>query len=217
MNEQNQPGDSLQEVRDIRRLMERSSRFTSLSGLSCIAAGVCALAGGYAAYRVLIEYYGPEADRWNWSNKTILDMEIRLLVIAGITFAAAMISGLLFTWRKAKKQKVSLFGHSSKMVFWNMAVPLAAGALFIMGMIMNDEWRFVAPGCLVFYGLALVNTGKYTVSDIRYLGYCEIALGLVNIFWSGYQIGYGLYFWVFGFGVLHIIYGIIMWWKYDKE
>ena len=54
-----------------------------------------------------------------------------------------------------------------------------------------DEWRFVAPACLIFYGLALVNASKYTLTDIRYLGYCEIVFGLINMQW----IGYGLYFW----------------------
>jgi hypothetical protein len=94
-----------------------------------------------------------------------------------------------------------------------MTIPLVAGGIFVLGMLRYDEWAFVAPACLVFYGLALVNAGKYTLADIRYLGYCEIALGLVNMF----VIGSGLYFWAMGFGVLHIIYGIIMWNKYDRK
>ena len=88
-----------------------------------------------------------------------------------------------------------------------------AGGLFILGMLQHNEWRFVAPACLVFYGFALVNASKYTLTDIRYLGYCEIAVGLINMQW----IGYGLLFWSFGFGVLHIVYGILMWWKYERQ
>jgi hypothetical protein len=94
-----------------------------------------------------------------------------------------------------------------------MIVPLVTGAAFIAGMLRYDIWIFVAPACLLFYGLALVNASKYTLSDIRYLGYCEIVLGLVNMFF----IGYGLWFWAIGFGVLHIIYGIIMWSKYERK
>ena len=92
-------------------------------------------------------------------------------------------------------------------------MPLAAGAGFILAMLRYDEWRFVAPSCLIFYGLALVNASKYTLTDIRYLGYCEIILGLINMFF----IGYGLYFWAIGFGVLHIVYGAIMWFKYERK
>ena len=83
-------------------------------------------------------------------------------------------------------------------------------------MLGQDEWRFIAPSCLIFYGLALVNASKYTLTDIRYLGYCEIVLGLINMS-SDQFVGYGLYFWALGFGVLHILYGIIMWWKYERD
>ena len=94
-----------------------------------------------------------------------------------------------------------------------MIIPMVAGGLFILGMLQYGEWRFVAPCYLVFYGLALVNASKYTLTDIRYLGYGEIALGLINMQF----IGFGLYFWSAGFGVLHIIYGAIMWWKYERK
>ena len=94
-----------------------------------------------------------------------------------------------------------------------MMLPLITGGIFIAGMLWYDNWLFVAPACLIFYGLALVNASKYTLTDIRYLGYCEILLGLINMFF----IGYGLWFWAAGFGVLHIIYGIIMWQKYERK
>jgi hypothetical protein len=160
-----------EEVKDIKRLMERSSRFISLSGLIGVAAGICAL------------------------------------------FAIAFLSSFYLTWRKARKQRLSLWDYTSRRLFWNMVIPLVAGGCFIIGMLQYDEWRFVAPACLVFYGLALINASKYTLTDIRYLGYFEIVLGIINMWW----IGYGLYFWAIGFGILHIIYGLIMWWKYERE
>jgi hypothetical protein len=92
-------------------------------------------------------------------------------------------------------------------------IPLVVGGVFVLGLLNYSEWRFVAPSCLIFYGLALVNASKYTLTDIRYLGLLEIGLGLVNMWYPGY----GLYFWGIGFGALHIIYGLIMWWKYDSK
>ena len=94
-----------------------------------------------------------------------------------------------------------------------MLIPLIAGGIFVIGMLRYDIWLFVSPACLVFYGVALVNASKYTLSDIRYLGYFEIVLGLCNMFFPGY----GLWFWAAGFGVLHIIYGIAMWMKYERN
>ena len=88
-----------------------------------------------------------------------------------------------------------------------------AGGVFVCGMLANNEWLFIGPACLIFYGLALINGSKYTLDDIRYLGILEIVLGSFNFIY----IGYGLYFWAVGFGVLHIIYGIIMWNKYERK
>jgi hypothetical protein len=214
MSEQNQQTDSLQDVRDIRRLMERSSRFISLSGLSGVVAGCCALIGAWIArYVIFKKYYIAYDRRGSFLDADFSALKNQLLGLAAGVFIAAFLSAFYFTWRKTRSQGLSLWDHTSRRLFWNMVIPLVAGGLFIFGMLQHDEWRFVAPGCLVFYGLALVNAGKYTLGDVRYLGYCEIITGLISMQW----IGYGLYFWALGFGILHIVYGVIMWWKYERK
>lgn len=220
MSDQNQPQvvhDLNQDVKDIKRLMERSTRFTTLSGASCIAAGISALAGAAVAYTIISDYYGEDPSNWRYSGNSFAVLKLKLLILAATVLAVASLTAFYFTWKKTKRQGLSLFEHSSKRVFWSMAIPMGAGALFVLGMLQQNEWRFVAPACLVFYGLALVNAGKYTLADIRYLGYSEIALGLINIFYVPNEFGYGLYFWAFGFGILHVVYGVIMWWKYDRN
>ncbi len=213
MSEQNQPLNTLQDVKDIRRMMERSSRFISLSGLSGVAAGTFALAGAAIARYVIFErYYERYEEGRFFSVSDFSALKLQLLSLAAGVFVAAFLSAFYFTWRKSSEQGSSLWNATSRRLFWNMVIPLVAGALFILGMLQHDEWRFVAPASLVFYGLALVNASKYTLTDIRYLGYCEIILGLLNTQWTGY----GLYFWSLGFGVLHIIYGVVMWWKYER-
>lgn len=213
MSEPYQQADSLQEVKDIRRLMERSSRFISLSGLSGVAAGVFAIVGAAIARYVIFEnYYINYNDRGYFAGDEFKSLKLQLIVLATGIFAAAFFSAFYFTWRKSNQQGHSLWNAVSRRLFWNMAIPLVAGGVFILGMLQYNEWRFVAPACLMFYGLALVNASKYTLTDIRYLGYCEIITGLINMQW----IGYGLYFWAFGFGVLHIVYGVVMWWKYER-
>jgi len=214
MHTQNQPSDSLQDVKDIKRLMERSSRFISLSGLSGVSAGICALAGAsIARFGIFRNYYNLYNLRGSFADNDFNTLKIQLLLLAAGVFAAAFLTAFYFTWRKAGSQGIPLWNHTSRLLFWNMVIPLAAGALFILGMLQYDEWKFVAPASLIFYGLALVNASKYTLTDIRYLGYCEIALGILNMQWPGH----GLYFWAIGFGFLHIIYGIIMWWKYERH
>ncbi len=213
MEEKNQPTDTLQEIKDIRRIMERSSRFISLSGLSGIAAGTCALVGAAIGLKILKGYYGGYNSRGIFSGDDFSGLKIKLLGLAVAVFVVAFASSFYLTWRRTKEQGLPMWDHASKRLFWNMLIPLIAGAAFILAMLRYDEWRFVAPSSLIFYGLALVNASKYTLSDIRYLGYCEIIVGLVNMLF----IGYGLYFWAVGFGILHIIYGAIMWFKYERK
>lgn len=212
--QENLPGtNSLNDLNDIRRIMERSSRFVSLSGLSGVAAGICAIAGALVANQIFSNYYGLYNSRGFTTLDDFSQLKLKLIGLGAVVFALAFASSFYLTWRKAKKAGLPVWDHTSKRLAWNMIVPLMAGGAFIIGMLRYDVWIFVAPACLMFYGLALVNASKYTLNDIRYLGYCEIVLGTINLIYPGY----GLWFWAIGFGVLHIIYGVIMWNKYERN
>jgi len=143
-----------------------------------------------------------EADGLKW----------KLIGLAIAVLVAALISSTFFTWRKARRSGLPIWDMASKKLIINMLIPLLAGGLFVLGMFYHTDWDYVAPTCLVFYGLALVNASKFTLTDIRYLGFLEIALGSVSMFY----LHWGLYFWAVGFGFLHIVYGLIMWWKYER-
>lgn len=213
MNEQ----QHLDTLSDIKRLMERSTRFMSLSGLGGIGAGISALIGAWFAWNILRDYAassgksGYDALGRN-ANSTDVDLLIRLMLVAALVLIAALASGFYFTWRKARQAGLPVWDASARKVFVNLAVPLIAGGLFILGLLYNDQTGLVAPASLVFYGLGLVNASKYTVTDIRYLGMAEILLGIIGLF----NLYNGLIFWALGFGVLHIVYGTVMWWKYER-
>ncbi|HEU4472005.1 MAG TPA: hypothetical protein VFR58_13025 [Flavisolibacter sp.] len=213
MIEQNQHLETLQ---DIRKMMQRSSRFISLSGLSGIAAGFWALAGAYVAhdwiYNINGGHYEEVENNYSVSRIDMDQLWVKLVLLAATVLGLALLSALYFTWRRAGKSKLPLWDHTTRKLTINTLIPLVTGGVFILALLQRGEWALVAPACLVFYGLALVNGSKYTLSDIRYLGMMEIALGLLNTQF----VGYGLYFWALGFGVLHIVYGFIMWWKYER-
>jgi hypothetical protein len=197
---------SLETLQDIKRMMERSSRFISLSGLSGVSAGAFAIIGAIIAHLWIRDYL---AD----ANQSRVDFETKMLGLAIAVLVAALLTSTWFTWRKARKNQLPILDHASKKLAINMAIPLAAGGFFAFGLLQHGGWNFIAPACLVFYGLALVNASKYTLTDIRYLGFFEIALGCINMYFPHE----GLYFWTTGFGLLHIIYGLIMWWKYERS
>ncbi len=201
---------SLQAIRDIRNIMERSARFLSLSGWSGIWAGCTGLAGAFFAWQKLHNH----TLETGYDPHSIYLPELRneFILIAVLTLIIALAGGYIFTLRKVKKQGVSLWNAASRNLLLHLAIPLAAGGIFVLGMIWHNDWAYIAPSCLIFYGLALINASKYTLSGILYLGLLEIMLGCINLF----LLRYGLLFWSVGFGVLHILYGIIMWVKYDK-
>ncbi|RYY70780.1 MAG: hypothetical protein EOO13_05440 [Chitinophagaceae bacterium] len=215
MNEQEQ---SLEAIHDIKRMMERSSRFISLSGLSGVSAGICALVGAWLAHPyvfgtrdLLIDSNVGIAQAM--SNDYSIIFNTWLFWIAAGTFLAALLSAFFFTYIKSKKEGIPIWSHSSRRLLINVGIPLLVGGIFLFKLLQFGTFGLVAPGCLLFYGLALINASKYTLDEIRYLGYGQILLGIINLNF----VGYGLYFWAVGFGILHIIYGIYMWQKYERK
>lgn len=212
----NSKDESLETLQDIKRMMERSSRFISLSGWSGISAGVCALVGAWFAHNQIEKYQSGinsnpagNNDIFNFPSMGLLQ---QLLLTAILTFLGALISSFIFTYLRSKKTKVPLWGLTARRLLLNTIIPMLVGGFFILRMMQLGNYELIASACLLFYGLALVNACKYTFNEIRYLGYAELVLGLISL----WQNGNGLYFWAAGFGVLHIIYGAMMWWKYER-
>ncbi|MFN0081212.1 MAG: hypothetical protein ACKVOM_01720 [Ferruginibacter sp.] len=215
MNEQQQ---SLDDLQHIKLMMERSSRFISLSGLSGISAGFCALIGAYVAYPYVFGFKNVVINEdiavvQAMANDYSIILNTYIFWIAAVTFLAAFFSAFFFTWLKSKKEGTPLWGHTSKRLMINVSIPILVGGLFLFRLIHFGTFGLVAPGCLIFYGLGLVNASKYTLVEIRYLGYAQILLGVINLWF----VGYGLYFWAAGFGVMHIFYGSYMWNKYERN
>ena len=211
MEDKNQ--QPLETLQDIKQIMERSSRFISLSGLSGIAAGICALTGVFLVTQKIDCWKIGDCLLNRLASEEGLDLKRELYLLAAGTFTAAFILAFFFTWLRSRKNNVPIWGHVARRLMWSVATPLIAGGFFLYQMIELKQYELIAPGCLIFYGLALVNASRHTLSEVRYLGYLEILLGLINC----RMIGYGLYFWAIGFGVFHIIYGSIMWWKYERN
>jgi uncharacterized membrane protein YgdD (TMEM256/DUF423 family) len=198
--------DYLKDIQDIKSMMAQSSQFISLSGFSGILAGVYAIIGAVFAY-FLIEnessYY------ITLESATFKYIVLTALVVLVLSIGTAY----LLTIRKAKKVGEKVWNPTSKRLIINFGIPLITGGIFTLLLLKNGYYGLIAPITLIFYGLACVNASKYTLRDVRYLGITQIILGLIATEFSGY----GLYFWVIGFGICHILYGSIMHFKYDRN
>ena len=193
------------ELSSIRNLMERSAKFISLSGLSGIMAGIYAIIGAFLGYRIIAnESYGLLRNEYI----TIF----QLFVVAFSVLILSIGTGVWLSVKKAKKHGQPFWSTGSKRLLINMSIPLVAGGLFTFILIYRGYYGIVAPATLIFYGLALVAGSHYTYSGVKGLGILEILLGLL----CALMPGYGLIFWTVGFGLLHIIYGTVMHFKYDS-
>jgi len=207
--------EHLETLSQIRSMMERSSRFISLSGLSGVAAGSFALLGAtmvyvylglrpFSNYRI---FYAEVLQNAKWG----IGYEAFFLLNAALVFILAVASGIYFTTRKARRKGQKVWDQSALRMLTNLAIPLVVGGIFCLALYRERQILLIAPATLVFYGLALVNGSKFTLNDIRYLGLCEIGLGIIGLFYPGY----GLELWAIGFGILHIVYGLMMYRKYE--
>jgi predicted lysophospholipase L1 biosynthesis ABC-type transport system permease subunit len=210
MDSSNRPLETLSEIRD---LMQRSSKFLSLSGLSGISAGIVALIGALVAYlRLKTDAFSYESTS-HLSELTRGEMMRFVLIDGTIVLVVALTLGMFFTIRKAQKVGQPIWNSTSKRLIVSLIIPLITGGVFCLAMFYRGILWVSFPATLIFYGLALLNASKYTVRDLEYLGISEVVLGLISLFLTGYN----LLVWAIGFGVLNIIYGAVMYFKYDRK
>ncbi|PKH52807.1 hypothetical protein CXF68_19830 [Tenacibaculum sp. Bg11-29] len=198
--------DYLKDISEIKNLMNKSSRFISLSGLSGILAGIYALIGAAFAYWLVNNHSNGKLllDGWVF-QLAFLDLLLVLILSIG--------TAIFLTTKKANERSIKIWDATTKRLLTSFMVPLIAGGIYIIIILSQGRYGQTGGLMLLFYGLALINASKHTFGDIKYLGYIEIALGLL----ASYFIGYGFWFWVIGFGVMHIVYGTLMYYKYDKK
>lgn len=202
------PQDDLAQIRSI---MERSTKFLSLSALSAILAGIYALVGAGLAYKII---YDSEVVLYSHLKEQFVTPEtLPLLLIAGTVLFLAVTTALLMSYRKARRAGQSLWNASARRLLINFTIPFVAGSAFVAILYFRGHYNLLASSTLLFYGLALLNAGNFTFSDIRKLGMAEIAMGVLAAIFPGK----GLLFWALGFGVLHILYGTSMYLKYERR
>jgi len=204
---------SIEDIKAIRKIMEESSRFLSLSGLSGIFAGVTAIAGALFAYFFILDNGTIHYDEYfrDLSSEETFSLRLQLITDAALVLVLSVLFSLWFSIKKAKRDGKKFWTPISRRLLINLLIPLTTGGVFIFALLLQNNIQLIVPCFLIFYGLALVNAGKFTFGEIFYLGILEIITGLV----SAFVPGWGMIFWIFGFGILHIIYGLAMYRKYE--
>ena len=191
--------DYLNELSEIKSLMNRSTRFISLSGLSGIMAGIYALIGAGLS----LVFVNPTHE--NYINLSSWNFKLMLILLGSVALLSVG-TALILSMRKAKKNGEQLWDATTQRLLINFLIPMVTGGIYIIIQLQSQHYGLTAALMLIFYGLALVNASKYTVGNIRYLGYAQLILGLI----CAAMPGFGFWFWVLGFGIFHIVYGSMM-------
>jgi hypothetical protein len=203
-----------QDLQAIREIMERSSRFLSLSGLAGIFAGLSALMGAAVAWFFILDpdnlqFSETPHTPWDWATSgTGLYLALDALVVLGL----AMWGAVYFSQRKARNVGQKFWALSTQRLLVHLMIPLVAGGVFILILVFRNNLELITSVMLIFYGLSLVNAGKFTFGEIHYLGLTQIVLGIL----AGMFPSYGLLFWTIGFGFMHIVYGTVMYYRHER-
>ena len=203
--------DYIQEISEIRSMMERSSKFLSLSGWAGIFVGLYALIGAYFAYEIFYAEVNFPTYTSNTPEEFTANVWELIFLALGI-LALAIGTATFLSWKKAKKRREKVWNFTSRRLLSNMAVPLVSGGILIIILLLKNLVELLAPLSLLFYGIALYNASKYTYNDVKFLGIFQIVLGLI----SAYFVNYGLICWAVGFGMAHIVYGVYLHLKYER-
>ena len=203
--------DYIRDITEMRSLMERSSKFMSLSGLASIVAGIYALTGASIAYKFFDIH--PDQILNNSTQPGSLSPGLQKIIpIAIIVLILAIGTAILLSRQKAAKRGEKFLSPAAMKLVKNMAVPLVTGGLLIIILIFKGMVGLLAPFTLIFYGLSLYNAGNLTYKEVKSLGLIDIALGLIGT----YYWEHGFLLWILGFGVFHIIYGIYIHYRYER-
>lgn len=203
--------DYTRDLEAIRSMMERSTKFPSLSGWTGIMAGLYALIGAHLVYNVF--EFRPDSLLYSSADLGSASAVLQNVIItAAAVLLLAAVTAVVLTNKKASKEGEKVWNAASRRLLVNLAVPFSAGALFIAVLLFHGMIGPVIPLSLLFYGIALYGAGKFTEDEVRVLGLIQIGLGLLSAVFTQYSV----IIWAVGFGAVHMVYGTFMHFKYKR-
>ena len=171
----------------IRSTMERATSFTAVPGWGGVAMGATALVA--AAIAPL------QGSPDGWLRVWLVEA-----LVAGAIGSYAMA-------RKARRSEGAALSRPTRRFLLSYAPPILVGALLTF--VLHREGLFrVLPGLwLMLYGTGVVTGGAFSVRVVPVMGLCFMAVGAVALVapasWGDPALA-------LGFGVLHIIFGVII-------
>lgn len=201
------PEESLNHIRE---MMSKSGKFRSLSGYAVICAGILTIVFSVA----FCTLYDINPYNLNYDNLRLLPEEhySTALLFAMLLLGMSVVAGLIFTKISANKRSEKLSGPGGRNFIYNITIPMGFALIFCF-LLFGTHPDLVLPVSLILYGLTLFNAGKFTHGALRYLGISQMFLSLICLGLMQYHI----LIWTFGFGIVHIAFGLYMIIKPERD
>lgn len=180
-------GRAIDNLRFIRETMERSTHFTAVPGYGGVFMGLTAIGAAFIANAQ------PLVKDW-----------LTVWLIEGVL---AFAIGLFAMWQKSKVAKIPLNSAPAKKFAMSFLPPLICAIVITFGLLRFGNFEMMIPVWLLLYGAAVVCGGSFSVKAVPTMGWCFIALGTIAFMLPA---DYGSWLMGLGFGILHIVFGIII-------
>lgn len=180
-------GRAMDNLEFIRETMERSTAFTAVPGYGGIFMGVTAIAAAYIAFT--------QPTIWQWMTVWLVEGALGFLI------------GLFAMWQKSKMAGTSLASTPAKKMILSFLPPMVCGVIITLGLWRLEHFEVLVPVWLLLYGAAVVTGGSYSVRAVPVMGWCFIALGGIAFLLPTRAADLMM---ALGFGLLHIIFGIVI-------
>ncbi len=199
-------------MREVQRIMERTTLFTLMPGLPAILGGALVLAGCGVSYAMLRSLdFGvlvrlSEEAQWAfcsmWTAIGVISIAYEVIWTAG----AARAQGLSPTARPFRFAAFSLspslfvaFILTFRLLIDATARPPEDYARYA------DYVRYIVPLWMMCYGTGVYTAGLFSIRLPRVLGLSFLALGAIALL---YFPRFGMAFAALSFGLLHVLFGV---------
>lgn len=192
------------ELKAIRELMERPVRYSTMSGLSGVLAGLASLAGVFADLYVSGRYADRPAEA----------VRINMGIWAGV-FLAAFAAATVPTRLRERKRGMPFWSRIKKQILLTILPPFVGGVGLTAAIVCRwwigdgpNMWGLIPAIWMLFYGLALWQVGLFSPAEIRVLAVAFLLAGL-----AAAALFHTYPYWAMGltFGGFHIVYGVVVW------
>lgn len=182
---------AMDNLRYIRRTMERAGSFTAVPGVGGLMIGVTALGAAMLA--------AGQSGRGEWLAVWLAEAVLACLIgVAGVAW-------------KSRRVGLPLLSGPGRKFLWGFAPPLAAGALLTVALFRGGATQLLPGAWLLLYGAGVLIGGAASVRIVPVMGLAFMALGAVALF---VPAAWGTAMLAAGFGGLHLVFGAVITVKY---